>query len=59
MTKLQLEKKAAELKSTNNRLVVELIYVDKLMRDIGFVDGLASLKATAQKISGNPDAESD
>lgn len=55
MTKVQLEKKAAELESMNSRLVSELIYVDKLMRDIGFIDGLASLKSTAQKINENPE----
>jgi len=57
MTKTQLEKKAAELESMNNRLISELIYVDKLMKDIGFVHGLASLKATAQKINKNPEIE--
>lgn len=58
MTNVQLERKAAELESTNERLIAELIYVDKLMRDIGFVHGLASLKATAQKLNEIPDEES-
>jgi hypothetical protein len=53
MTKTQLEKKAVELEDMNEHLISELIYVDKLMKDIGFVHGLISLKATAQKINKN------
>jgi hypothetical protein len=55
MTKAQLEKKAANLEALNERLISELIYVDKLMKDIGFVHGLISLKATAQKINKDGD----
>lgn len=50
MTKLQLLKKIALLESVNDQLLTEVGYVDNLMRLLGFSEGLATVKATAQEI---------
>jgi hypothetical protein len=50
MTKAQLLKRIAYLESLNDQLSTEVSYVDHLMRVIGFSDGLATVKATAQEI---------
>jgi len=50
MTKAQLLKRIAYLESLNDQLSTEVSYVDHLMRIIGFSDGLATVKATAQEI---------
>jgi hypothetical protein len=50
MTKNQLLKKVAYLESLNDQLVTEVVYVDQLMRLIGFSNGLATVKATAKEI---------
>lgn len=57
MTKTQLEKKIAHLELDNKKIISELIYVDKLMKDIGFIHGLAGLKETAQRINSTFDEE--
>lgn len=50
MTKTQLLKKIAYLESVNDQLSTEVVYVDQLMRLIGFSEGLITVKATAQEI---------
>jgi len=55
MTKKELERKFAGLESINDQLISELLFVDKLMRDIGFSHGLETVKATAEEIQDNPD----
>lgn len=50
MTKSQLLKKIAYLESVNDQLSTEVVYVDHLMRLIGFSEGLITVKATAQEI---------
>lgn len=50
MTKAQLLKKIAYLESVNDQLSTEVVYVDHLMRLIGFSEGLLTVKATAQEI---------
>lgn len=61
MTKSQLLKKIAYLESVNDQLSTEVIYVDHLMRLIGFSEGLITVKATAQEIleKGIQEMESD
>jgi hypothetical protein len=53
--KVELEKKLAYLEFINDQLLSELGYVDFLMRQVGFTDGLESLKSTAKELfeSGN------
>jgi hypothetical protein len=50
MTKLQMQKKIAYLESLNDQLSAEVSYLDRLMRIIGFAEGLITVKATAQEI---------
>lgn len=50
MTKAQLLKKIAILESVNDQLVTEVSYLDNLMRLVGFSDGIATVKITAQEI---------
>lgn len=49
-TKRDLLRQIAALESMNDQLLTELAYVDKLMRQIGFSDGLKSVKETAREI---------
>lgn len=50
MTKAQLMKKIAVLESINDQLSTEVEYVDRLMRMLGFSEGLLTVKSTAQEI---------
>lgn len=50
MTKTQLLKRIAVLESINDQLSTEVQYVDRLMRMLGFSDGLFTVKSTAQEI---------
>ena len=50
MSKITLSKKLARLESTHDQLLAELQYVDALMRQVGFADGLETVKATAREL---------
>lgn len=50
MTKKELAQKLARLESMNDQLTTELDYIDRLMRMVGFSDGINSIKATAIEI---------
>ena len=50
MKKEDLTKKIAQLEFANDQLVSELAYLDQLMRQVGFTDGLESLKLTAKEL---------
>ena len=50
MTKTQLLRKIALLESINDQLSTEVVYVDHLMRLLGFSGGLATVKETANEI---------
>lgn len=45
-----LLKRISELESMNDQLLSEIRYLDQLMRDIGFEDGLKTLKVAANEI---------
>lgn len=47
MTKAQLEKKIARLEFVYDQLEAEVIYVDNLLKSVGFPRGLASAKEVA------------
>jgi len=55
MTKTQLLKKIAYLESVNDQLSTEVEYIDTLMRQIGFSDGLNTIKITAKELIDNPE----
>ena len=44
------EKKIAYLEFVNDQLVSEIHYVDRLLRLIGFPDGLETIKSAAQEV---------
>lgn len=46
-------KKIAVLESINDQLSAEVEYVDRLMRLLGFSEGLLTVKSTAQEILDN------
>ncbi len=59
VNKVELTKKLAQLEFINDQLLTELAYVDRLMRQVGFTEGLESLKSTARELfeTGNEDSE--
>lgn len=46
----QLQQKLAYLEFVNDQLSCELEYVDKLLRTIGFPEGLETIKSAAQEV---------
>lgn len=46
----RLKQRITELEFANDQLASELVYLDGLMRAIGFTDGLATVKATAREL---------
>ncbi len=50
MTKEHMLKKISELESINDQLQAEVRYLDKLLRQVGFEDGLKTLKFAAQEL---------
>jgi hypothetical protein len=51
----ELEKKIAYLEFVNDQLLSEIQHVDTLLRDIGFCDGLSSIKHAAEEIAEDED----
>lgn len=45
-----INKKLARLEFINDQLISELAYIDELMHQIGFTEGLKSLKSTAKEL---------
>jgi hypothetical protein len=50
MTKEQMLKKISELESINDQLQTEIRYLDQLLREVGFEEGLKTLKFAAQEL---------
>lgn len=50
MEKDKMLKRISELETMNDQLVTELHYLDQLLRQIGFEQGLITLKAAAQEL---------
>ncbi len=50
MTKTQLQKKVAHLEFVHDQLETELMYVDGLLKSVGFPRGLASAKEVALEL---------
>lgn len=50
MTREQMLKKISELESINDQLQAEIRYLDHLLRDVGFENGLKTLKFAAQEL---------
>lgn len=45
-----IEKKIARLESINDQLATELQALDELMKQVGFPNGIATVKAVAEEI---------
>jgi hypothetical protein len=43
----QLKKRISELESINDQLTAELRYLNQLLKEVGFEEGLITLKAAA------------
>lgn len=46
----QLIKKMSQLETMNDQLMSELVYIDQLMRSVGFTNGLETVKITAKEL---------
>jgi hypothetical protein len=55
MNKTQLGTKIARLESMNDQLESEILYIDTLLRSVGFPNGLASAKEVALELLENHD----
>lgn len=49
-SKVDLEKKLAEIEFINDQLLSEINYINNLLLSIGFVEGLTSLKEAVKEI---------
>jgi hypothetical protein len=49
------EKKIAYLEFVNDQLISEIQYVDRLLRLIGFPEGLETIKSAAQEVMEEED----
>jgi hypothetical protein len=50
MSKEQMLKKISELESINDQLQTEIRYLDHLLREVGFEEGLKTLKFAANEL---------
>ncbi len=50
MEKEQMQKRISELETINDQLVAELSYLDRLLKEVGFENGLLTLKMAAQEL---------
>ena len=50
MEKEKMLKRLSELETINDQLLTELNYLDQLLKQIGFEQGLITLKAAAQEL---------
>jgi len=50
MEKEQMLKRISELETINDQLLTELNYLDQLLKQVGFEQGLTTLKAAAQEL---------
>lgn len=50
MTKEELLKRISELESINDQLQTEIRYLDQLLREVGFIDGLKTFKFAAREL---------
>ncbi len=50
MNQEKLLKKVSELESINDQLQAEIRYLDKLLKEVGFEEGLKTLKYAAHEL---------
>ncbi|MBS0621225.1 MAG: hypothetical protein JSS61_07205 [Verrucomicrobia bacterium] len=50
MTREELLKRVSELESMNDQLLTEIRYLDQLLKEVGFEEGLKTLKIAAKEL---------
>jgi len=50
MNKNDLLKRISELESVNDQLIAEIRYLDQLLKQVGFEEGLKTLKFAAEEM---------
>lgn len=50
MTKEEMLRRISELESLNDQLMSELRYLDQLLKEVGFEEGLKTLKSAAKEL---------
>lgn len=55
----ELTRRISELESINDQLSAELRYLDELLKEIGFEDGLITLKSAALELLEQDQGEED
>lgn len=50
MEREQMLKRISELETINDQLLTELNYLDQLLKQVGFEQGLTTLKTAAQEL---------
>lgn len=50
MNEQEMLKRISELESINDQLQTELRYLDRLLKKVGFAEGLKTLKLAAQEL---------
>ncbi len=58
MNKAQLQQKVARLEFVYDQLEAEILYVDSLLKSVGFPRGLSSAKEVALELLENSEQES-
>jgi len=53
MEKMDIIQKIARYESLNDQLTTELSMIDQLMREVGFVNGLVTVKETAEALKNS------
>jgi hypothetical protein len=59
MNNNDLIKRIAQLESLNDQLLSELQFLDSLSKELGFPEGLTSLKATAKELLKEQESEEE
>lgn len=59
MNKSQIQQKIARLESMHDQLEMELVYVDKLLKSVGFPRGVESAKEVALELLEETDSNAD
>lgn len=55
----ELKRRISELESINDQLAAELRYLDELLKEIGFEEGLITLKSAALELLEQDHGEED
>jgi len=53
MEKMDIVQKIARYESLNDQLITELSMIDQLMREVGFINGLVTVKETAEALKNS------